>query len=373
MAFYAQKRSVTPRIPPGAPIVFVGDVPTRADLEAGQAFAPDSAAYRLIAKGLKHNAIDPGSCGFTHSVLHGGVAYDKPALRAAAKARKTELMASLGDARWIVPMGPVALKTVLSLKKSPDFFKGWRGSVSAGTHNPASFILPILHPNLCFGTPKWMPWLNLDINRLGRLVRASGWAPPESNATITIGRTVDAIRAWLERHNSELHVASDVETVGLGPTRTDLVCYGLGVPGAALIIPWSKKSNGRDPWHSEKDENTIVTMVNTFFRTRYAVSHNGPAFDHIVLQRYGFVSPLWHDTLQISHAAMGHMPKNLAHVATTYLDVGPWKHVDHATKMDDLWFYNAQDVLYTIEAFHAMVGDGGAFGKAMITLEGIAA
>ena len=363
MVFYAQKRSVTPRgSTHGAFVAFVGDVPTRQDLEHGEAFYHDSGSFKLIARGLRHNGIDPNSCFFTHAVLHGGVAYDKVALRAAAKARKEALHEELTacGAKWIVPMGPHALKSILGLKSQPDFLKGWRGSVSlmpSGSlpSDTPRYVTPVLHPSFLFSTPKWKPWFQNDINRLGRLHGVGSWSPPEASCTITIGRTVSIIKDWLARHDDAEAVASDVETVGLGPTRTGLVCYGLGVRDAALIIPWSKASNGAEPWFDNVQSNRVVAYVNTFFESRYAVSHNGPAFDHIVLARYGFRTPLWHDTLLMSHAGQSHMPKNLAHLATTWLDVGPWKTQDHASNIEDLWFYNAQDVIYTIRAFHAMV------------------
>jgi len=360
MVFYAQKRSVSPSgNTSNASIAFLADTPIRADLEHGTAFHPASGSVRLLHRGLLHNGISPQDCYYTHAVLHGGVAYDKKALLVAAKARKKELIKELDEcgAKWIVPMGRIALKMLLSLKKNPDLMKGWRGSITA--IGADRYVCPVLHPSFCYSTPKWMPWFERDIDRIGRLVKAGTWAPPEASATITIGTSVERIRGWLRDNAHHGSAASDVETVGLGPTRTGLVCYGIGVPKGAIIIPWSTSSNGAEPYWKPKERTAIVEAVNGYFATRYAVSHNGPAFDHIVLQRYGFVTTLWHDTLYCSHAHAAHMPKNLAHFATTWLDVPPWKHADHASSIEQLWFYNAQDVIYTIEGFHAMVAELG--------------
>jgi hypothetical protein len=89
------------------------------------------------------------------------------------------------------------------------------------------------------------------------------------------------------------------------------------------------------------------------------VTHNGPGFDHLVLSRYGFTWEDWEDTMLMSHALRGHMPKNLAWVVTTagggMLDVGPWKQLeDRGADITRLHIYNARDTLYMMLAYREL-------------------
>src|SRR5690606_4547677 len=110
---------------------------------------------------------------------------------------------------------------------------------------------------------------------------------------------------------------------------------------------------GSTPWWHWPDR--VAAMLSSTLASRVSVTHNGPAFDHIVEARYGIRVGAWEDTLIAAHAVASHMPKGLAHVVTQYLDVPPWKEFeDRNADLERLWIYNARDTLYTILAWRAL-------------------
>jgi hypothetical protein len=201
--------------------------------------------------------------------------------------------------------------------------------------------------------------LEIDVARIGRVLDHGFTAPEDSpERKLWIPKTRDSLRAALASlaHRA---VSFDVETVGLGPTQTALVCYGLSDGALTVVIPWSKASNGLEPfWKDGGREAAELTSEALAYRA--AVTHNGPAFDHIVAARYGIRIQRWEDTLLLAHAMAGHMPKNLAHVVTLYLDVPPWKQLeDRGVDIERLHVYNGRDCLYTALAWEASRGAAG--------------
>jgi hypothetical protein len=265
-------------------------------------------------------------------------------------------------------VGPAGLQSALALPRKPQILK-WRGSVSkaiwappADSISPAiqleekpreAFILPTLHPAFVMRAPKWGPVLELDVSRIGRILE-NGFTAPEDAPTrrLVVPHTRDSLRHALNSLSSR-DVSFDVETVGLGPAYTSLVCFGLSDGELTVVVPWSREANGLEPfWKDGGREAAELTSV--ALESRLAVTHNGPAFDHIVAARYGIRIAAWGDTLLLAHAMAGHMPKNLAHVVTLYLDVPPWKQLeDRGVDIERLHVYNGRDCLYTALAWEA--------------------
>src|SRR5690606_13460845 len=110
-------------------------------------------------------------------------------------------------------------------------------------------------------------------------------------------------------------------------------------------------------WWGE-DQLGVATYITNVLRSRVAVTHNGPAFDFIVSSQHGIHVGEWEDTMVLYNVIDGHMPKRLDHVASTYLDVGPWKTWEsRKSTLEELWTYNGRDTLYTILAYWAMKGE----------------
>jgi hypothetical protein len=191
--------------------------------------------------------------------------------------------------------------------------------------------------------------LETDIARVGRVLEHGFTAPEnEPGRELAICKTREQLTNALRRLGPV--VSGDVETLGLGPTATPLVCCGFSDGRLTIVVPWSKASNGIDAFWREPAG--VAAELSATLATRTVVTHNGPAFDHIVFARYGIILSAWEDTLLASHALAGHMPKNLAHVVTQHLDVPPWKQLeDRGASIERLWIYNGRDCLYTILAW----------------------
>jgi hypothetical protein len=222
-------------------------------------------------------------------------------------------------------------------------------------------VCPTVHPAFVMRASAWGPIFEGDLERVGRVL-ADGFHPPEAHPTRTlvIARTRESLTQALALLLPGAPIAFDVETVGLGPTETALVCFGVSDGVTTVVVPWSRENNGIEPWWGVGTPD-VAREVSEVFRTRVVVTHNGPAFDHIVAARYNLKIAEWDDTLLAQHAIAGHMKKNLAHVVTTVgdcaLDVPAWKEQeDRGADLARLWHYNGRDVLYTILAWQLMKG-----------------
>lgn len=339
-----------------ARIAVVGEAPGRNELLEGRPFI--GASGRMLSRGLRTIGIARTDVHWTNAVLCDCKKEDLPkARKACAERLRRELAAVAPDA--IVPVGALGLHSAMALARKPQILK-WRGSVSeiqfAGGRR--TFVLPTIHPAFVMRAPKWGPVLEVDIARVGRILRDGFEAPEDSpKRRFVVPKTLDALDAALASMLPRVDVSGDVETVGLGPTRTALVCTGFSDSITTIVVPWSKASNGIEPFWGFPDR--VLERLGNFLAARTCVTHNGPAFDHIVFARYGIRLGKWDDTLLAAHATEGHMPKNLAHVVTANaeLDVPPWKQLeDRGVDIERLWFYNGRDCLYTILAWMKLKG-----------------
>lgn len=305
----------------------------------------------------------------------------------AAKSCRARLQAELVGAQSpiVMPVGAWGLQGAMGTSTKPQILK-WRGSInphvfgvptgnearSGGTLAPtrsaesarvgafSSLICPTVHPAFVMRAPQWRRIFEGDIERVARIAE-TGFVAPElvPGRRLVIARTRETLTAALAELAPGAAVSFDVETVGLGPTETALVCFGLSDGILTIVVPWSTANNGQDPWWGAVGGPDVAREVSAALATRVAVTHNGPAFDHIVAARYGIEIGAWDDTLLATHALAGHLPKNLAHVVTTAgdcgLDVTAWKqNEDRGADLERLWVYNGRDCLYTILAWWAM-------------------
>jgi hypothetical protein len=241
-----------------------------------------------------------------------------------------------------------------AVRGRPTAIQKWRGSVF-GEPDSSQTIFPILDAGDATRIERFVSVWQGDWARIGRVIR-DGFVPPEDSRVVLIPKSIIELRGALNLLTGDA-VGVDVETVGLGPTSTALVCIGLSDGITTVVVPWSHESNGLSCVWS--DPGAIAAEISRVFQGRVMVTHNGPGFDHLVLQRYGFTWEGWEDTMLMSHALRGHMPKNLAWVVTTagggMLDVGPWKQLeDRGADITRLHIYNARDTLYMMLAYREL-------------------
>lgn len=229
-------------------------------------------------------------------------------------------------------------------------------------------ILPTLHPAFILRSDTWHPILRKDIERIARWL--SGKLRPShllDNGKYVVVSKRDDIRRELRKLGDV--IAVDVETGesapgakdGADPLRNRLLCVGLS-DGKHTVVIW--------PWRK-----THAPLVNAHFRRARTIGmHNGYNFDQIVLARNGIpfepIEEKLEDTLIAHHTFASHMPQRLAHVASFYCDIGPWKITfkrgsgaeekglpPDKLSAEDLCKYNAADVRIQARVWLEMQGD----------------
>ena len=388
------RRCVPPEPAHGrARLAVVGEGPGFNELEKGRPFIGKSG--RMLEKGLRYLGLARSDVHWTNAILCDVRPND---MALAAKKCRARLQAELraAGAPVVMPVGAWGLQGALALTKKPQILK-WRGSINthsygvgggSGVPNPTpatpadpspgtgdqegstpelvraagvAFVCPTVHPAFVMRVSAWGPIFEGDLERVGRVL-AGGFRSPEADPsrTLVIARTRESLTAALALLVPAAPVAFDVETVGLGPTETALVCFGISDGVTTVVVPWSRENNGIEPWWGVGTPD-VAREVSACFASRVVVTHNGPAFDHIVAARYGLVIREWDDTLLAQHAVAGHMKKNLHHTVTTAgdcsIDVTAWKEQeDRGADLARLWNYNGRDVLYTILAWQHLRG-----------------
>lgn len=373
-AFVPPERAVAPR----ARLAIVGEGPSRTEVEKKRPFV--GASGRMLRPLLDSIGLMRGHVHWTNAVLCDALPADQEVARKCCSKR---LQAELQEvaAPVVATLGALATKSVLQRGSAPIL--KWRGSVSqirlgehptdrnvnapeiaggspaahrvelaagaAGRAAPAAWVLPTIHPAFVMRAPQWAWVLKADFARIGRAI-AGGFTPPEEQEGrhTAVARTEGELLSYLDGLADE--VSFDVETVGLGPISTALVCFVLSDGASTVVVPWSRGRDGREPWWRRPAE--VAADISWALGQRLTVTHNGPAFDHVVAERYGIQIDEWDDTLLMTHALHPELPKNLAHVVTCAgLDVPPWKQLeDRTATLERLWSYCGRDGLYTILA-----------------------
>lgn len=185
-------------------------------------------------------------------------------------------------------------------------------------------VMPTVHPAFVLRSDTWHPILKIDLDRVSRWV--SGKLKKKhllENGPYVVATKRGDVRRELAKLKPIISV--DVETGastpggndGANPNRNRLLCVGISDGKHTVVIwPWRKK--------------THAPIVNTLFKRCTAIGmHNGYNFDQIVLDREDIPFEPFddkiEDTLIAHHTFASHMPQRLSHVATVFLDVGPWK------------------------------------------------
>jgi DNA polymerase I-like protein with 3'-5' exonuclease and polymerase domains/uracil-DNA glycosylase len=331
-----------------ARLTIVADTPQRYEVERGRQLCGGP----MFARGLQSIGLDVDDCAWLHAVPCAVEPGDLPKARKACAPALTAQLDAFGSDITIVPLGAYALQSVCRLERKPRILN-WRGTV-AQRGEAGARVMAMVHPEFVRRAQAWAPILERDVAHLGDVLRR-GWVAPE----LQPGRQIviaDSVTELSDRLSALAEVVGvDIETVGLGPTHTRLVCLALSDAHTSVVLPWSTASNGHECWWA--DPKAIKRLITKALRDRVAVTHNGPAFDHIVLRRYGMHVRRWEDTLLAAHAIAGHMPKRLGHVASYYVSVPPWKEFEHSKAIEDLHVYNGRDTLYTRLAWSAMQRD----------------
>jgi uracil-DNA glycosylase family 4 len=355
-------------------LAVVGEAPGTTEILEGRPFVGPSG--RLMLRELGRIGLQRHQVHWSNAVL---CSVRKKDLAVARKCCAERLRQELAAAAppVVMPVGALGARSSLLATKSTPILK-WRGSISkvnygastqagssSGTaklpsNTREAWVLPTIHPAFVLRAPQWERVLRIDIQRAQR-VAAEGFTPPEeiTGRRFIVARTLQQLEEALHLMRGSEDSGFDVETVGLGPMLTNLVCFGLSDIHTTVIVPWASRRDGSSPWWPQPAK--IAGLVSEYWKSRRVITHNGPSFDHIIAHRYGLQIEEWDDTLIAAHATAPELPKNLAHVVTMGLDVAPWKtQEDRTADLPRLFVYNGRDTLYTILRWAQMRTEVGA-------------
>lgn len=131
---------------------------------------------------------------------------------------------------------------------------------------------PSISPSFALRAETWAVLFELDVARACRFV--GGVRPMRDDIgewVWTGGATAEEVRAMLDSLSPV--VSLDIETDGIKPTETKMLCCGIS--GGRTIVIW--------PWKED-----YAAMLSAWLRTRTSVvAHNGYQFDQIVLSCHG--------------------------------------------------------------------------------------
>jgi len=212
------------------------------------------------------------------------------------------------------------------LRGAPKWRELWlKAQIAEGRSKLAGrVILPSVHPAFVLRSDTWLPILKIDLDRISRWVRGELTRDMllENGPYVVVTRR-DDVRRELAKLGPDIDV--DVETGastdggkdGADPLRNRLLCVGVS-DGDHTVVIW--------PWRKA----THTPLLNRALKRAKSVGmHNGYNFDQIVLDRYDVpfeaIDDKLEDTLIAHHTFASHMPQRLSHVASVFVDAGPWK------------------------------------------------
>jgi uracil-DNA glycosylase len=156
-----------------ATLAVVGEAPGANEIEQGRPFV--GASGRMLMAGLATIGLRRDQVHWTNAVLCECAESDLSAARTCCAQRLRDELA-VAKPEVIMPVGAYGLQSVLSLPRKPRITE-WRGSVSEGGPG-GGLVAPTIHPAFVMRLGAWGPWLERDVERVGRLIEW-GWRPPE--------------------------------------------------------------------------------------------------------------------------------------------------------------------------------------------------
>jgi len=228
-------------------------------------------------------------------------------------------------AREIDPAPAWSKAKKAKLRGAPKWKEIWlKAQIAEGRSKLAGrTVLPTVHPAFVLRSDTWLPVLKIDLDRIAR------WMRGELTHELLLENGPYVVVSKREHVKRELRKLGDVISVdvetgasteggkdGADPIRNRLLCVGIS-DGDHTVVIW--------PWRK-----THAPLVNALFkRVKKIGMHNGYNFDQIVLDRFDVpfepIEDKLEDTLVAHHTFASHMPQRLSHVASVFVDAGPWK------------------------------------------------
>ena len=309
----------------------------------------------LLRRNLKRLKVDEATVFKTNAVLcrppekMSGADW-KQALVCCRPRLERELSAT-GNAQ-ILAIGGKALAT---LTDNPDKIQLWRGAPLKGRAPFESrTILPTIHPAFILrGHDEFDPVFRIDLQR-ALYPDMCAWTWPETHIEAGPGME-DALRAILA---SQQPTGIDVETAGIDPLTSGLLCIGLATKDVAISVPWP-------PQNVQIEQLTLQILQDAQIPK---VFHNAQ-YDLLTLRAQNIdVCGVISDTLLMHAVVANQLPHNLGFVASNEFPGPRWKSEfrdedAEATKSGvdfgrrdplELRLYNAKDAYMTALLYYAL-------------------
>ncbi len=232
-------------------------------------------------------------------------------------------------------------KRALQATAGKSSVKQWRGYPLGDVYPAFAGYVPRVNPAL-------IPIMNIDINRAWRWATGKlpewDWGPiqiepgPKQRALITRMR------------ESGLPLGVDVETAGINPRNSPLLCVGVGTRECAVSVNWHPMAN------NYRETKMLISLIKS---DQSKVMQNAQ-HDILTLRHNAIpVGGECFDTLLAHHIVAPQLPHDLGTIASCYFPAPKWKTIFGASTDEkglavytkrpgaELRLYNAKDALMT--------------------------
>lgn len=332
--------------PESARLLLVGEAPGQEEHLRGRPFVGNSGMLLRRITGAADISLPYGKFRITNVVPYwpgpgeASIKLVPTAVKEHYAEKLKKKIAKLPNVKMIVACGNVALWALFG----HEGISNWRGSRLTFTDANGREIecIPIMHPAAVLRAPSEMPAWRSDWRRIAEDYRRGG-PPKRTTRTIHIitrpGRPLWTFLDWL-RHNPTAPITIDIETtMPKHPLHPRIRSIGFAnSPHEAWVF--HVEAMGRF-YHR------LRPSINEVLRSPNPKTTQKGYFDCYWLEMvWGTPVVNWRwDTLAIEHTLDPNAPHDLAYMASRYLDVAYWKHLDRA----NLAYYNGLDCCYTHE------------------------
>jgi DNA polymerase I-like protein with 3'-5' exonuclease and polymerase domains/uracil-DNA glycosylase len=238
----------------------------------------------------------------------------------------------------------------------------WRGSMlySNGAAEPPVKVIPTIHPASVLREWKQRSIVVHDLRRAARFRDGSPYPKPKWNFILRpsyeqVITTLDQLQVRCY-HSEPLRISFDLETrsgyiacAGLAWSLTDAIC-----------IPFMCVENPKGYWSIEEEAQIVWRLQGLLTHPRVEVIGQNLLHDaQYTWKHWHFVPKVAQDTMIAQHAVFSDLPKGLGFLASMYCDYYVYwkdegKNWDAKLGENQLWHYNCEDCVYTLEVAGAL-------------------
>lgn len=274
-----------------------------------------------------------------------------PAVREGAQLLDKEI--ELVKPQLIIPFGNTALWAItgrLGITK-------WRGSELVHGVSGAA-VVPTYHPAAVLRQWAWRATLVADLKRAAKYLNGGNPKPDwrfliRPSLTATLQWLNDILRIKLPQ--GPLKISFDLET-----RAGHIACAGIGInKDEAICIPFMCVERKEGYWLHEDEAEILFLLHKILLHPNARVIGQNLLYDFQYTYRWWCLIPrLGQDTMVSHHVAFAGLPKALDYQASLYCShYVYWKDdgKEWSAKMgeDQLWSYNCEDVVRTLECAEA--------------------